>query len=157
MIKLMVAALWISIATTGALLFSFQTSQAPDGAAEKKEDDAFQGLDFVRTSVISVPVFDKGRVHGYFLARLVFTAAGPRLAELKLPAEALITDEVYSYLFGNPQIDFTEKETFDIDAFRAGLRDSLNERLGEDFVQEILVEQIDYLPKDATAPRNTAL
>ncbi len=159
MIKFMVAALWISIATTGALLYSFQSSQAPDGASEGKEANAFQGLDFVRTNVISVPVFDKGRVHGYFLARLVFTAEGPRLAQLKLPAEALITDEVYSYLFGNPQIDFSKRENLDVDAFRNGLRDSLNERLGENFIKEILVEQVDYLPKDSVSTRaqNTAL
>jgi hypothetical protein len=39
---------------------------------------------------VAVPVFDRGRVYGYFLARLVFTAEGGKLATLKLPAEALL-------------------------------------------------------------------
>lgn len=148
MIKFMVAALWISIATTGALVFTFQSSQERPDAAENAEPTAFSGLDFVRTGIISVPVFEKGAVHGYFLARLVYTAEGKRLAALKLPAEALLTDLVYSHLYGNPEIDFTSRDRFDVDSFRETLRTGMNARLGEELIREILIEQIDYLPKD---------
>lgn len=147
MIKFMVAALWISIATTGALFFSFQAAMAPSDSADAEQSPAFQGLDYVRTGVISVPVFEKGRVHGYFLARLVFTAEGKRLAQLKLPAEALVADQVYTHLFAHPEIDFTKRDELDVDAFRAALREGMNSRLGENLVHEVLIEQIDYLPK----------
>ncbi len=149
MIKLMVAALWISIATTGAMVYSFHSAQQDeDAAAADAEATAFKGLDYVRTGVISVPVFDKGKVHGYFLARLVFTAEGKRLAQLKLPAEALLTDQVYSHLYGHPEIDFTKREALNVDAFREAIRTGVNGRLGEDLIHEILVEQVDYLPKE---------
>ncbi|MEO3384867.1 hypothetical protein [Mesorhizobium sp. CAU 1741] len=151
MIKLMVAALWISIATTGAMLFSFQWAQAPDESANAEESPAFHGLDYVSTDIISVPVFKDGRVHGYFLARLVFTAEAARLAQLKLPPQALLADQVYSHLYANPQIDFTNRQSLDVDTFRAGIRDGVNERLGEDLIHEILIEQVDYLPKDQVA------
>jgi len=147
MIKFIVAALWISVATTGALLFAFQSSQTEE-VAEGAEATPFKGLDYVKTGIISVPVFDKGRVHGYFLARLVFVAEGKRLAALKLPAEALLADKVYGHLFANPEIDFTHRDKFDIDAFRETVRAGVNQRLGEELIREILVEQIDYLPKD---------
>ncbi|TYR30148.1 hypothetical protein FY036_19885 [Mesorhizobium microcysteis] len=147
MIKFMVAALWISIATTGAMLYSFQSAQQPEGAAEA-EPTAFHGLDYVQTGIISVPVFDHGRVYGYFLARLVFTAEGKRLATLKLPAEALLADQVYTHLYANPEIDFTKRDDLDINAFRESIRAGVNERLGEPLIHEVLVEQIDFLPKD---------
>ncbi|MCO5157649.1 MAG: hypothetical protein M9945_13020 [Aquamicrobium sp.] len=147
MIKFIVAALWISVATTGALLFAFQSSQ-PEETVEGAEATPFKGLDYVKTGIISVPVFDKGRVHGYFLARLVFVAEGKRLAALKLPAEALLSDHVYDHLFANPEIDFTRRDSFDVDAFRETVRTGVNQRLGEELIREILVEQIDYLPKD---------
>ena len=83
MIKFIAAALWVSIATTGALLFAFQSSQQQEESAQDGEATPFKGLDYVKTGIISVPVFDKGRVHGYFLARLVYVAEGKRLAELK--------------------------------------------------------------------------
>lgn len=81
MIKFIAAALWVSIATTGALLFAFQSSQQQEESAQDGEATPFKGLDYVKTGIISVPVFDKGRVHGYFLARLVYVAEGKRLAE----------------------------------------------------------------------------
>ena len=147
MIKLIGAALWMSIATASALLIAFQTSQQPQETAQEGAATPFQGLDYVKTGVISVPVFDKGQVHGYFLARLVFVAEGKRLAELKLPAEALLSDHVYGHLYGNPEIDFTHRDKLDIDAFRKTVRDGVNQRLGEELIREILVEQVDYLPK----------
>lgn len=159
MIKLMVAALWISIATTGALLFSFHWAQAPHDTSEQAELPSFKGLDFVRTGIISVPVFEKGRVHGYFLTRLVFTAKAARLAQLKLPAEALLADQVYTHLYANPQIDFTHRDDLDVDAFRAGIRDGVNQRIGEELIHEVLIEQVDYLPKDqvgSSSIRNAA-
>lgn len=153
MIKFIVAALWISIATTAALLFAFQSSQQ-EAVAAGEEAGPFKGLDYVKTGIISVPVFDKGRVHGYFLARLVFVADGKRLAQLKLPAEALFSDHVYGHLYANPEIDFTRRDDLDVDAFRAGVRAGVNGRLGEDLIREILIEQIDYLPKDEVGTSN---
>jgi len=154
MIKLMAAALWISIATTGALIFSFQ-SATKDDTEEEAQATAFAGLDYVRTGIISVPIFENGKVHGYFLARLVYTAEGKRLAQLKLPAEALLSDLVYTHLYGHPEIDFTSRKNFDVDSFRETLRAGLNERIGEDLIREILVEQIDYLPKDQVGTSQT--
>lgn len=149
MIKFIAAALWVSVATTGAILFAFQSSQHEEESAQAGEATPFKGLDYVKTGIISVPVFDKGKVHGYFLARLVYVAEGKRLAELKLPAEALFSDYVYGHLYANPQIDFTSRDKFDIDAFRETVRVGVNERLGEELIREVLVEQVDYLPKDS--------
>lgn len=147
MIKLMAAALWISIATTVALLVSFQFSQAPEPAEEEAVATPLKGLDYVKSGVISVPLFEKGRVYGYFLARLVFTAESKKLAQLRLPAEVLLADQVYSHLYANPDIDFSRRENLDIDAFRTGIRDGVNARLGEQLLHEVLVEQVDFLPK----------
>jgi hypothetical protein len=155
MIKFMVAALWISIATTGALVFTFKSALENDAVDHDAAPTAFAGLDFVRTGIISVPVFEKGKVHGYFLARLVYTAEAQRLAQLKLPAEAILTDIVYSQLYANPEIDFTSREKFDVDSFREMLRVGMNEKIGEDLIREILVEQIDYLPKDVVGTSQT--
>ena len=94
-----------------------------------------------------MPVLKNNEVHGYFLARLVYTAEAEKLHRMVMPPEAIIFDEVYSYLFGNELIDFSGKETFDLDAFRNGIKDSINRRVGEDLVREILVEQMDFLTK----------
>jgi len=146
MFKFILAAVWISVATLGAVFYSFQVSQARSRA--EPIPAFFGGLDYVRSSIMSVPVVKDGRVDGYFLARLVYTVEPAKLKALSLPAEILLTDQLHSYLYGNPQIDFSNRESVDLDALRNGIRDSINARVGEKLVHEVLVEQIDYLSKD---------
>ncbi|HEY4191903.1 MAG TPA: hypothetical protein VGM46_04600 [Mesorhizobium sp.] len=146
MIKFIAAAIWICIATVGAVFYSFQS------AGEHGEDAApkpmLGGLDYVNTDIISVPLVRNSAVQGYLLTKLVYTVEPAQLAKLSIPAEALITDQVYSYLYSNPQIDFTKKETLDVDAFRNNIRDSINARVGEQLVHEVLIDNVDFLTKD---------
>ena len=145
MIKFVVAAIWICVVTIGAMVYSFQSSAAkPEPGSEPA---FFGGLDYVKTEVFSVPVLQKGVINGYFIGRFVYTVEPEKLKKLSIPAESLIVDEVYTYLFSHPQIDFSKTETVDIDALRTGIRDSINERVGDTLIHEILVEQVDYLSK----------
>jgi hypothetical protein len=57
---------------------------------------------------------------------------------MTMPPEAIIFDEVYTHLFANPQIDFSRKETLDLEAFRSGIRDSVNRRVGEALIKDVL-------------------
>jgi hypothetical protein len=146
MIKFIGAAIWIAVATVGAVLFSFQS--ASDSAAPPEEPAALLGgLDYVKTDIVSVPVLRDKEISGYFLGRFVYTVEPEKLAKLSVPPQTLIVDEVYSYLFGNPQVDFSNVESIDLDAFRAGIRDALNKRIGEEVIHEVLIEQLDFLTK----------
>ncbi len=146
MIKFLGAAIWLIAAAMGAVIYSFQS--ATNAAAPVEEPAAMLGgLDYVKTEIVSVPVLRNGEITGYFLGRFVYTAEPDKLGKLSVPAETLIIDEVYTYLFGNPQIDFSKIETVDIDAFRTGIRDAINARIGEPVIHEVLVEQVDFLSK----------
>ena len=145
MIKFIAAAIWICVVTIGAVVYSFQTSGAN---AEAKGPALFGGLDYIKTDVISVPILRNARITGYFLARLVYVVDPAKLKQLTVPAEAILVDEVYSYLYSNPQLDFAANETLDLDLFRAGIRDAINARVQDALIDDILVEQIDFLSKD---------
>ncbi len=145
MIKFVVAAIWICVVTIGAMVYSFQSSAAkPEPGSEPA---FFGGLDYVKTEVFSVPVLQNGVINGYFIGRFVYTVEPEKLAKLSIPAETLIVDEVYTYLFSHPEIDFSKTDIVDIDALRTGIRDSINKRVGDTLIHEVLVEQIDYLSK----------
>jgi hypothetical protein len=146
MIKFIAAALWICAATLGAVFYSYQVAGAR--AAGEPPKPFLGGLDYIRTDIISVPLVHDSRIDGYFLTRLVYTVEPGEMKKLSVPAEALITDEVHSYLYKNPQVDFSKKDTIDLDAFRSGVRDAVNTRVGAKLVSEVLIEQIDYLSKD---------
>jgi hypothetical protein len=144
-IKFIAAALWICAVTIGAVFYSFQQAGAK---ADIPVPAMLGGLDYVKTEMVSVPVVKDGVIEGYFLTRLVYTVEPRKMAMLSVPAESLIIDEVYSYVYGNPEVDFIRHEAIDLDAFRAGIRDRINKRVGDELVQEVLVEQIDFLTKD---------
>ena len=152
MIKFIVAALWISAVTAGAIFYSFQSSQAT--ASLEPASPMLGGLDYVKTETMSVPVLTKGGITGYFLARLVYTVEPEKANKMSVPAGTLINDELYSYLYSSPAIDFSRIEELDLDLFRNEIRDRINKRIGEDVVHEVLIEQIDFLSKQEIRDNN---
>jgi hypothetical protein len=157
MIKFVIAALWLVAVTLGTVIFSFSmTGPKPDKAPQPA---FFGGLDYVKTDIISVPLMKNEEVYGYFLTRLVYTVEPAVMKTLSLPAEALLVDEVYSYLYANPEIDFADYAKLDLDKLRTGIRDAVNKRVGKKLVHDVLIEQIDFLTKaeilDNTIRRRT--
>ena len=136
MIKFVIAALWIVAATVGAVFYAFQAAGARGDDPPPKP--LLGGLDYVSTEIISVPLIRNSTVEGYFLTKLVYTVEPKEMAKLSVPAAALITDQVYSYLYANPQIDFSKQATIDLDKFRNSI----------DLIHEVLVNQVNYLSKD---------
>jgi hypothetical protein len=146
MIKFIGAAIWGVLVAIAAVVFSFGSGS--DAPAPVEEPAALLGgLDYVKTDIVSVPVLRNKEISGYFLGRFVYTVEPEKLAKLSVPPQTLIVDEVYSYLFGNPQVDFSNVESLDLDTFRDGIRDALNKRIGEEVIHEVLIEQLDFLTK----------
>lgn len=147
-IKFILAAVWICAATLGAVFYAFQAAGAKSAEEAAGVPSMMGGLDYVKTDVISVPLVRDGAVEGYFLARLVYTVDPAEMGKLTVPAEALITDVVYTFIYSSPALDFRRAKTLDLDTFRAGIRDGINKRVSYDLVKDVLVEQVDYLTKD---------
>lgn len=158
MIKFIIAGLWLCAATIGAVVYSFQT--AAEKAAGEPVPPLLGGLDYIKTEVLSVPVMKGGEVEGYFLTRLVYTVEPEKLKKLSVPAESLLTDELYSYVFGNRTLDFGDVRSLDIDTMREEIRKKINARVGEELVHEVMIDQVDFLSKkeirDNTIRRRTA-
>lgn len=160
MIKFIGAAVWVCLATLAAVYFSFQMSGKKPETAADAAAALISRTETVKTEVMSVPLIRDGSVAGYFLARLVFEVSSEEMKKLTLPADTLISDELYSYIYGAPELDFTKVSRLDLEAFRNGLRDGINKGLKMELVKDVLVEQIDYLTKDdireAALKRHTA-
>src|SRR5690606_25156307 len=137
MVKFLAAAVWICAVTIGAVFYSFQTTSAKPAPDPKAA--MLGGLDYVKTDILSIPVVKKSGISGYFLTRLVYTVDPAIFARLSIPAESLIVDEVYSYLYGSPDIDFSQPKDLDLAAFRNAIREAINKRVGEEMVYEVMV------------------
>lgn len=146
MIKYVAAALWLCIVTAATVFYSFSAS-LPTGETAEAEPGYFGGLDYVKADMMSIPHIYDGAVQGYFLARLVYTAEPDKMKKLSVPMQNLLLDATYGYLYGNFPVDVTKPDSFNLDSLKTGIRDNINERVGDALVHEILVEQLDYIPK----------
>jgi hypothetical protein len=151
-LKFVAATVWIIAASVGAVHYAYQSGSA--APAVEAEASIFGGLDYVKSDVISIPILREGEVYGYFLTRLVFTAEQKKLAQLTIPIQAILVDELYTHLYGNPQIDFSRRNPMDLDQFREDIRTAINGRVETDLIHEVMVEQLEFLTKAEIRERN---
>ena len=146
MIRLLMTGVWACIVTVGAsLAISYwKESQAP--LATKQE--YLEGLVHEKTKVINVPMIAEGSVQGYIVAQLVFTADAKALRQLPVPPEAFVVDEAFRNIYGDERLDFKNLSRFDLALFAQTVREHVNKRLQIDVLQDVLVQDFNYVSKD---------
>lgn len=144
MLKLLLTGVWVCAVTLGAVYFSVQlaTAPAPDEAGAKKAS-----LQLVKGESITIPVINDGGVNGYFLSRISLRVDKTKMAKIELPATQLMTDELFTLLAGSSMVNIANISTFDPEAFKQRIREGLNKRLDDEVVEDVLIEQLDYLSK----------
>lgn len=145
MIKLVLTGVWICAITLASVYFSMQMAAAPRVDEEAAARAA--ALELVKGSQATIPVISDGAVKGYFLTRISYTANKQLAAKQVVPMNEAITDELYTLLVGQRMIDVEKLDRFDVDGFRATVKDGLNKRFGEAVVDQVIIEQIDYIAK----------
>ena len=85
----------------------------------------------------------------FSLASLVPFASlmGMRSQTTSPQAPAIRRHELYTLLVGQRMIDVEKIDSFDVDGFRSTIKDGINKRLGAEVIEDVLVEQIDYIAK----------
>lgn len=145
MVKLLLIGLWVCAVSIGGVYLSASLSQAP---AETQAPPAVVAS-IVRGNSISIPVINNGVVDGYFLGRISLSVDSEKAKKVQLPLEVMLTDQLFSLLMGNRMIDLKNVGSFEPDKFRSLIKDGINKKVGDDVVAEVLVEQLDYMSKDA--------
>ncbi len=147
MFKLLLTGIWVCIVALGTVYLSVYLATKPpvDEEAAKKAQ-----LQLVKGESITIPLIAGGQVKGYFLGRISFMMDKDKIKDIEIPMTELMTDELFTLLVGNKMVDIGNTSSFDVGAFREAIKTSLNTKLGEGMVSEVLVEQLDYLAKDDT-------
>ena len=145
MVKIILASLWAVAVALGSFygVLVWRT-----GSQIKPETQMlFASLERVKTDVISVPMISKGQVQGYVLARFVYLADSKKLKELSVSPDALLIDEAFRTIYATPVADFRRIEKYDLAKLTSKLKESVNKRLGEDVVHDVLVDSINYVAR----------
>lgn len=152
MVKLVLTGLWVCAVTLAAVYFSVHLATAPASDPNAGKEAA---TELVKGETITVPIIANGEVTGYFLGRVSFMMNKDLVKDIKLPLTEMTTDELFTLLVGNKMIDIARVSSFDLGAFRDQIKKNMNERLGGDYVADVLVEQLDYLSKEEVRDTNS--
>jgi hypothetical protein len=144
--RLLMTGVWACIVTVGAGLAMSYWKENHAALAPKQE--YAEGLVYEKTRVIHVPMIAEGSVQGYVVARLVFTADANVLRQLPVPPEAFVVDEAFRNIYGDEKIDFKNLSRYDLAHFAQTVREHVNRRLQVDVLQDVLVQDFNYVSKD---------
>ena len=148
MIKLIAIGVWVCIATLASgYVVAGMRSEAD--AATPKDPTYFAGLDYRKTDAMTVPIILDHAVQGYVLARFVYTIDGEIVGGLAVPPDPFIIDEAFRAIYVAKSFRTDKPEQYDLPALTAAIKDAVNARYGKEVVHEVLIEQFDYLPKNA--------
>ncbi|SCB61026.1 hypothetical protein GA0061105_114103 [Rhizobium aethiopicum] len=144
MVKLVLTGIWVCAITLASVYFSVYLATAPAPAVTDSKQSA---LELVKGEMITVPVISDGAVTGYFISRISFMMNKDMMKGVTLPLAEMTTDQLFSLLVGNKMVDLAHIKSFDPKAFREEIKKGMNERLGGEYVADVMLEQLDYLSK----------
>ncbi|TGD95601.1 hypothetical protein [Methylobacterium nonmethylotrophicum] len=142
--KILITGLWICAVTIascyGAVTFG-------GGLFTKTTEPYLEGLQYQKLAPINIPMIADGKVQGYVIAVLVFTADAKLMHTLPVPPNAFVVDEAFRQIYADPALDFRKLAKYDITKRLAEVRAKVNERLGGDVVKDVLVDEINFVAK----------
>ncbi|MCW4113725.1 hypothetical protein NPA31_001955 [Aurantimonas sp. MSK8Z-1] len=147
MIKIIAIGVWVCVVSLGSSygMALFASKSAP---TEKQEPSYFEGLDYRKTDPITVPVIYEDKIRGYILARFVYTIDGKTVAGLAVPPDPFMLDEAYRVIYSAKGFDFDRPERYDVAKLTEDIKKAVNARYKKDIVEDVLIEQFDYIEKD---------
>ena len=151
MIKLLATGLWASVVTLGAVFGVLEwqkNAQTGDGAQAEVRIEEY------RTKAINVPIIGNGAIQGYMVAQFVFTVDATAMRKLAIDPEIYVLDEAFKTIYAGEQINFQNMKKQDLPALAKALADNVNGRLGGPIVQEVLIDQLSYIPKNEMRGRS---
>lgn len=146
MMKLLLTGVWACLVTVGTSLGISYWKESAAALPAKQEQP--EGLVYEKVKPINVPMIAEGNVQGYVITQLVFTADAKVLRQLPVPPEPFVVDETFRTLYGDQKLDFKNLARYDLTQFAQAVRAQVNKRLQVDALQEVLVQDFNYVSKD---------
>jgi flagellar basal body-associated protein FliL len=148
MIKALLLGIWLCAVTLGSAygVVSWQKSQQAAKAAEAAH--AAPVLEQMQTKLINVPIIADGAVQGYVLAQFAFSVDSNKLKELSTKPDLILIDEAFKLIYAGEAVDFRHMRKTDVGALSKIIQTNVNKRLGQEIVRDVLIQQLNYLPRD---------
>ena len=151
MIRLILTGIWVCILTAGA---SYGVAYwKENGGPLSKKDEYLDGLQYQKTRALSVPMVENGSVQGYIVARFVYTVEGRTMHQLSVPPEPFVVDEAFRRIYADERLDFRKLARYDLSVLTAAIKQRVNERMQADVIQDVMIEDFNYVSRDELQPK----
>ena len=146
MIRLLLIGLWVCILTAGASYAVVYMGE--NGSLLPQREEYLDGLQYLKTRVLSIPMVENGSVRGYIVAQFVYTVEGRTMHQLTVPPEPFLVDEAFRKIYADDSMDFRKLARYDLSVLTASIKQRVNERMHGDVVKDVLVEDFNYVAKE---------
>ena len=151
--KLFLVGIWAVVVTLGT---SYAVASFRMGAEAEEPEPRLEGLQYASLPTMSVPVVEDGKVQGYVVVRMIYTADNAVLNTMASEPDPFISDEVFRALYGRAETSFGRLVRLDLGKLAEDIRQNVNERMGDEVVQDLLVDGLNYVDI-ATASKGGSL
>lgn len=147
MIKMIISGVWVCLVTLGAAYMAFQW-QANAKPVDPGQKHFNANKEAVKTRMISVPIIMDNALQGYVMAQFTFTIDSKINKEMPIKAQEYLLDEAFKVIYGEGTIDFRKAKKQDLEAISKHIAENANKRFGSKLVDDVLIQELNYLPKD---------
>jgi hypothetical protein len=147
MIRLLLTGLWVSILTAGASYAVAYWKES--GSLLPQKEEYIDGLQYHKTRVLSVPMIENGSVQGYIITQFVYTVDARIMQQLQVPPDPFVVDEAFRKIYADERLDFRNLARYDLSILTTGIKQRVNERMQADIVQDVLLEDFNYVSREA--------
>jgi len=106
------------------------------------------GLEYRRPSAITVPMISGGKLSGYVVAKVVFTADAAALRDSPIDPQPFVVDEAFRHIYTDGKVEFDHLSKYNLDAITGAIKDAVNKRLGTELIKDVLVEEMNYVDRE---------
>jgi hypothetical protein len=149
MIRTLLVGLWAAAIALVSSYASATWQSDPGTPADAKKEPTLAGLEYRKPPAITVPMISDGRLRGYVVAKLVYTADSRALHAFPVDPEAFVMDEASRRIYTDGKIEFDQMSKYDLDGLTKAIKANVNARLGADLIHDLLIEEVNYVDKES--------
>ena len=157
MIKTIAIGVWACMVALAAVYAAATwQSGAPVEIAMAPSEKRLEGIEYRQPGPITVPMISDGRLRGYVVVKVIFTAAAQDLHDFPFDPQPFVLDETFRHIYTDGKVEFDQMSKYNLDEITDGIRTSVNARLGLGLVRDILIDELNYVDKDDLRQPSTA-
>lgn len=154
MIKILLTGLWASVVALGSS-YATATMGTGESVAPQSENkgEVLDGLEYRKPPALTVPMISDGRLRGYVVAKIVFTADAEALGEFPVDPQPFVMDEAFRRIYTDGKVEFDKMSKYNLDEITKAIKANVNTRLGSELIRDILFEEMNYVDKESLNQR----